>query len=74
MPGARQTAREVSGLDAGKDCGRVQVDDQPTVDRGFRAGFQAGEFDEDVCATGVKDRVVNETPLEVVDETPLEKE
>ena len=54
--GARQAAGQVSGLDAGKNGGRIQVDDQPTVDRGYRARLRAGKLDEEVCYCCVKDR------------------
>ena len=41
--GVRQAARKVSGLD------ERTVDGFTTVDRRYRAGFRAGEFDEKVC-------------------------
>ena len=46
--GAGQAACEVSGLDAGKNGGRIPVD-QPAVDRRYRARFRAGKLDEEVC-------------------------
>ena len=62
--GAGQAACEVSGLDAGKNGGRIPVD-QPAVDRRHRARFWAGKLGRGKCAAaGVKDRVVDETPRE----------
>ena len=42
--GAGQGASEFSGLDVGKDRGWLQVDDQPTAGRRYRAGLRAGKF------------------------------